>query len=362
MKKVLLTTISIFVGIVAFAQNSTIITPSTSCRVFRNFNSADEGFNSPSIYSNANDVSFNWNAIAGAEVENSGLSIRSASLISPVYIQTEPGVATVGFKYSAPAGSFYRVRIISAVISSLLEVLATTANGPVYTPLSDTAGNICLLITDADLTVGKQFRIEFTFALSQPGNVTFDDLALSVAAGPLPVLFQGFVARKNTDGTLKLLWNVGQEINVKGYYLQSSTNGIDFIDAGYVSASNKAVYSLDYKDKIAELMFFKVKNEDLDGSFKFTPIIKVFEKNQTDPHIQLYPIPANNVVTIQHNAASQNATVTLYSTTGKILQQVRSAPLTFQTQLKVNNLSKGVYIIKYNDGQALPQAVMMIKN
>jgi hypothetical protein len=109
-------------------------------------------------------------------------------------------------------------------------------------------------------------------------------------------------------------------------------------------------------------MFFKVKNEDLDGSFKFTPIIKVFEKNQTDPHIQLYPIPANNVVTIQHNAASQNATVTLYSTTGKILQQVRSAPLTFQTQLKVNNLSKGVYIIKYNDGQALPQAVMMIKN
>lgn len=299
----------------------------------------------------------------GAELETSELTMRSASLISPIFIQSEPGVATIGFKYSVPLGTSYRIRIISAVSSSTpLEIMATTSNGPVFTPFSTTDGNICLLLTDADLLVGKQVRFEFTFRMTQHGNILFDDLALSVAAGPLPVTFEGFVARKNNDGSVKLLWNVGDEINVKGYFVESSTNGIDFVNSGYLKAEGKSVYSLDYTGNISQVMFFKIKNIDFDGKNSYTPIIKIYGNEQAKKSIQIYPSPASDLVTIQHSKASANTLITLYSPVGKLLQQVKVAPFTYQTQLNVNKLAKGVYVVKFNDEQAPTQSILLIKN
>jgi len=362
MKKILLLSTLILTAITVNAQDPTIVSNANNCSVFRNFNTYHEDFSSPSIYSDPNDVAFNWDAAAGAEIESSQLTMRTASLISPIYIQSEQGAATIGFKYSVPAGTSYRLRIISVDPNDPREIVATTANGPVYTPFSQTSGNICLLLVDADLVPGKRVRFEFAFRMTQPGNLLFDDLALSVAAGPLPVTFQGFVARKNNDGTIKLLWNVAQEQNVKGYFVETSTNGADFTNGGYVNAAQKMVYSFDYTGKQSELLFFRIKNEDFDGKSTNSSIIKVFAKDQTGSSIQLYPVPANEQVTIQHAKASTNGMITLLSPVGKLLQQVKVAPLTLQTQLNISNLPKGVYIVKYNDGIAREQAVMLIKN
>lgn len=362
MKKSLLITIMIAAGFTAMAQSPTTVTTATNCTVFRNFNTSDEGFSSPSIYSGGDDVSFYWNAVTGEEVENSGLNGRSGSLISPVYIQTEPGRLTVGFKYAVPNNSSYRIRIISGTIGVPLEILATTANGPVYTNFPANSGNICLLLTDADLTVGTPIRIEFTYKANHPGNFHFDDLALTVAGGPLPVTFMGFVARKNTDGTVKLLWNVGAEVNVKGYYVESSTNGTDFINAGYVTASGKSIYELDYAGKLLQTTYFRVRNIDFDGRSKYTPVIKIYVKDQADAQIQVYPVPANDQVTIQHRKASDKAMISLISPDGKILQQLVAVPNTFQTQINISNLQKGLYFVSYDDGQSDVQISRIIKN
>ncbi len=362
MKKPLLLAIMIATGFSAWAQSPTTVTIATNCSVFRNFNNSDEGFSSPSIYSSANDVSFYWNAGAGKEIETSGLKKRSGSLISPVYIQTEQGRLTVGFKYVAPNNSSYRIRVISGAIGGPIEILATTANGPVYTDFPANSGNICLLLTDADLAVGTPIRLEFTYNTNHRGNFYFDDLSLTVAGGPLPVTFMGFVARKNNDGTIKLLWNVGAEVNVKGYYVESSTNGVDFINAGYVTASGKSIYDLDYTGKLLQTTYFRVRNVDFDGRSKYTPIIKVYAKSQTDSQIQIYPVPANELVTIQHRKTSGKTTISLISTDGKVLQQVVAVPGTFQTQINIRNLQNGLYFVRYDDGQGNIQISRVIKN
>ncbi len=112
------------------AQSPTTVNPSAGCSFVFNFNSSDEGFSSPSIYSDDDDVSFFWNATDGALVDNSGISNRDGSLISPIYPNSLNGQTIVGFTYSAPAGTDYRIRIISGVNA---DILATTANGPVWT-------------------------------------------------------------------------------------------------------------------------------------------------------------------------------------------------------------------------------------
>ncbi|MGG9963724.1 T9SS type A sorting domain-containing protein [Ferruginibacter sp. SUN106] len=362
MKKFLLSAVVIASGLAATAQSPTVVTTVTNCSVFRNFNLSDEGFSSPSIYSDGNDVSFSWNAGAGAEIESSGLVGRSGSLISPVYVQSEPGHVTLGFKYTVPVNTQYRVRVISAVSTSPLEILATTANGPVYTSLAGTSGNVCIALADADLEVGHLIRFEFTFRAITPGNITFDDLALSVAGGPLPVTFEGFVARKNTDESIKLLWNVGEEVNVKGYYVESSTDGINFTNATYVTATGKSIYSFDYPGKTVQTLFFRVKNVDFDGRSKYSATIKVYSKTQATAQIQIYPMPAREQVTIQHNKATENTVITILSPEGKILQRKAVVASTLQTQLNISGLAAGIYFVKYDDGTGNTQSVKLIKN
>ncbi len=363
MKRFLLFAVLAGSGIFAGAQAPTTVTTVSTCNVFRNFNASDEGFSSPSIYSDGNDLSFFWNLAAGAELETSGVNgTRSASLISPIFFQTGPGVVTVGFRYIMPSNTQYRIRVISASTSGPLEILATTANGPVFTTLPSTSGNICVMLTDADLTVGRQVRFEFTFRATPSGSMLFDDLSLSVSGGPLPVTFEGFVARKNADETVKLLWNVGHEVNVKGYYIESSTNGTNFINAGYVDATGSTVYSYDYNSKFSQSMFFRIRNIDFDGKSKYSPVIRVNNTNPLNSDILVYPLPAKDLVTVQHGQASAKALITLVSTTGTIMQQVIAVPFSLQTQLNISRLPVGIYLIKYDDGKGNIQSAKLVKN
>jgi len=367
MKKFLLLAFTCFGAITAIAQFPTTSTNVTNCNVFRNFNLSDEGFSSPSIYSESSDVSFFWNSAAGAEIEMSGLNGRTGSLISPIYTLSETGRTTIGFKYEVPAGTEYRIRIITAASNPPLEILATTANGPFFTVLPSLAGNICVRLNDQDLVAGQQIRYEFTFRVpTAEGNSTkrvlFDDLSLDVQGGPLPVTFQGFVARKLDDGTTKLLWDVSQEVNVKGYYVESSSNGVNFQNIGYVSASGKNVYSLNYADKISGTMYFRVKNVDFDGKGKYSAIIKLFGKETVLNSLQVYPQPAYEQVTVQHNKATERAVFTLYSAEGKIILQKLAMPSTQQTQLNISNLNSGLYMLRYDDGSGKVQSKSLIKN
>ena len=365
MKKFLLSALTCLTCIAAFAQYPTTQTNITGCSVFRNFNTSDEGFSSPSIYSSDQDVQFNWNPLAGAEIENSGLNGRTGSLLSPAYTLSETGQTTIGFKYEVPVGTEYRIRIITAVTNPPLEVLATTANGPIYTAFTTTTGNLCVRLTDQDLVAGQQVRFEFTFRVPsgrQNERVLFDDLSIAVQGGPLPVTFQGFVARKLDDGSTKFLWDVSQEINVKGYYIEASTNGVNFQTIGYVNASGKKVYSLNYADKISGTMYFRVRNVDFDGKGKYSAIIKLFGKETVLNGLQVYPQPAYEQVTIQHNKATERAVFTLYSADGKIIMQKLAMPSTQQTQLNISNLNSGLYMLRYDDGSGKVQSKSLIKN
>lgn len=363
MKKFLLSAIIFAIASASFAQTATTVTNSNSCFVTNNFNASSGGFSSPSIYSNADDVSFYWNQVAGEQIETSGLSTRSGSIISPIYNLTNAGSVNVGFKYITPLLGSYRIRIISAVTSLPLEILATTANGPVYTDFPSTSGTICLLMSDANLTLGRSVRFEFTYKASQLGNMHFDDFYASAAVnGPLAVTFEGFTARKNTDGSVKLLWNVGQEVNVNGYYPESSIDGINFTSIGFVTAVNKTIYDLDYTGKLPQIIYFRVRNLDIDGKSKYSAIIRVNSKEQANKSILLYPLPATNMVIVEHPSSVERASISLYSLQGNLLQQINIDPLTLQTQVNLNKLTKGIYIVKYITASGLTQNAKLIKN
>jgi hypothetical protein len=344
------------------AQSPTTVLVSSDCNFIRNFSTSDEGFSSPSIYSSDANVSFYWNASAGALIESSGITNREASLISPVFLNTLTGQTVIGFTYSAPAGTQYRIRVITSVINPPLEILATTANGPLWSPLPSTSGSMCLLLLDADLPTGAGIRYEISFRANQATDILFDNFAINSANSPLPVTFLGFVARKNDNGTTRLLWNVGEEMNVTRYVVERSLNGNDFTTVGSVAAGGKAVYSLEDNQVITETRYYRVKNVDIDGSSKYTPVIKVSGKERVAGQIQLYPMPAKDQVYIQHDKAPAKVNISIYNLEGKMIQQVQAIPNTYQTSLNISKLMSGMYLVKYDDGNGDIQSAKLIKN
>ena len=359
--KSMLLTACLAQGLFVAAQSPTVVSNANNCTITQNFNTTGGNFSSPSIYSDPNDVSFSWYSGPGALLEGSGLTARTASVISPVYSNTGLGNTTVGFNYIAPPGSEYRIRVISGVPNSTLQILATTANGPVWTPFPSTSGNICLLLTDADLTFGAPLRFEITYRATAANNMLFDNFALATEAGPLPVSFMGFVARKNDNGSVKLLWDVASEINVKGYEVEASLNGSDFTSIGFVNAAAKNSYNFTYNQASTETRFFRIKNVDFDGKYKYSPIIKVNGKDKAS-EIQLYPVPAKDQVYVQHEKAPEKATIAIISPDGRIIRKVNAISNTVQTSLDIHDLKPGLYIVKYDDGAGDSQTTKLIKN
>ncbi len=214
-------------------------------------------------------------------------------------------------------------------------------------------------MTDADLALGIPIRYEFSFRSSTAGNITFDNFTLAAANAPLPVTFFGFVAKENADGSIKLLWNVGEEVNVKNYTVEKSTDGSSFYAIGTVQAGGKSTYSFNDDQSVKGNVYYRIKNNDLDGQSKYSGIIKISGARNTN--LQLYPQPATSQAFLQHEKAPAKAVISILTLDGRVVKQIKAAPNTFQTQLNVSELSAGLYFVKYDDNSGQVQTLKLIK-
>ncbi len=344
---------------VTIAQNPTTVDSSDECGVVQDFNNDMGDFSSPSIYSNDNDAPFYWYDTANAWIEDHGLVARSASIISGVYQNPTEGYTIVGFYYEAPLGSEFRIRVVTSTMSPPLEILATTAIGPIWDPFPSTSGVICLRINDAEIHSGMYLRYEVSYRSVLPGRFVFDDFALGPQAIPLPVTFKGIVARKE-NGTVRVKWDVAEEVNVRGYEVERSTNGIQFSKIGWVDAGKGNVYGFTDLQTQPGTNYYRVRNIDFDGKFKYSGIVKV--TNNKVGSLRVYPIPTSSTLNVQHDKAKAGSTITLTTVDGKQIKVVSPVANSFQTVVDVSQYKAGMYFIKFNDGEGNTESFKVIKN
>jgi len=346
----------------ASSQNPTTVASASNVNVVENFNSGHGSFSSSSLYSNPDDASFYYNASSGAWIESSGLAIRDASIISSVYLNNQPsGGISIGFSFEAPAGTQFRIRIINALCNCTggATLAGTTANGPLWTFLPSLSGTLKLKLNDADLYNGQNLRFEISFRASSFGNVLFDNFALGdIAASPLPVTFKGIFAQQVSNAT-HLLWDVADEVDVKGYEVERSINGVQFNTIGFVNANGKSAYVFADNDGIGSTVYYRVKNVDVDGKFKYSGVVKVTNKRSSS--LKLYPLPAQNTVTLQHTKLGVGSRMIITTVDGKTVKQFNPAIGSFQTKLDLTGINPGMYIIRLNDGNESIESIKLIK-
>jgi hypothetical protein len=222
-----------------------------------------------------------------------------------------------------------------------------------------------VLFTDIQgFNPGDRYRLYINLEAATSSNnnqcIEFDDFRTSgfVALIPLPVNFTSFTG-KNANETAVLTWTVSGEKDVLRYIVEKSANGTDFIKVGEITATGASTYSFTDNKPQQGVNFYRIRNEDADGKFKFSSVLRMnFGRSIA---IKAFPMPALTTVTIEHSAVDKSGRISLLNSNGQVIRQIDVKPELTQTHINLSGLNSGVYIVRFDNGSGKVETIKIIK-
>ena len=240
--------------------------------------------------------------------------------------------------FNTTTEQLYRVTNIS---------VATAAAGVVVnftTPATWNSGIVRMRLTEDLSTIYGVTAISNNSASLQYGQA--EDYPAFLNAGTLPVTLVDFSGSR-TGSTISLKWRTSQELNMKGFEVQRSTNGRDFSGVGNVAATNNvtgASYSLNDAVSNSGTYFYRLKIIDKDASFTYSSIASFKVSNR----LQVNENPFTDKITVQLPKTSGTVAFRLLDASGRTVYQEKQL-LSNQTAatvyLKDKSITAGIYIL-----------------
>jgi Concanavalin A-like lectin/glucanases superfamily/Secretion system C-terminal sorting domain len=182
---------------------------------------------------------------------------------------------------------------------------------------------------------------------------------LGTATIPLPLNLISFTGKNIETGNL-LSWLTANEVALSHFEIENSENGKTFEKIGELKAnggpSEKVYYEffdlqlINYNSQL----FYRLKMVDLDGKFKYSKIINIENKAQSE--ITIYPNPTSDYFTISGNMKFEK--LQIVDASGKVLKEFLPQN---GNRYSLAGISAGVYFVKNNGGNSLNINKLIIK-
>jgi hypothetical protein len=202
-----------------------------------------------------------------------------------------------------------------------------------------------------DISAYNSQTIQIGFeGVSQFGNVIgLDDINISYI-GTVPVTMLSFDAIR-VGKSNNLTWVTTNEINSSRFEIEHSTNGINYVSIGSVTAigngTSKQTYRFIDANPSKGNNYYRIKTVDLDNSYKISEVRNV--KNIGSVEMQVNPNPvSSSIMNISLEAeTTEKATILItdlsgrkvYTGTTNVIAGSNTIPV------NVNNLNKGIYLV-----------------
>ena len=193
--------------------------------------------------------------------------------------------------------------------------------------------------------------------------LALDDICIALqpaAGGPLPVSLVDFTASKQNK-VVDLNWQTSIEQNSSYFDVEFSRDGSKFESIGKVKASASSStlknYSLKHLSPVNGLNYYRLKLVDVDGSFTYSAVRTVKFSNSMS--IAIMPNPTADRVYITSNEGGILQSVSLYSISGKLLQQVNNFVL--GKSIDLSTYSPSVYILKLLDKNGSTEVIKVVR-
>lgn len=180
------------------------------------------------------------------------------------------------------------------------------------------------------------------------------------ASSPLPVKFVGFtVTRKNSDAFIQ--WSTSEEVSADMYQVERSLDGSNWNTIAYVAAvgnsSSLNNYSFTDKNVSAKIVYYRIKEVDVDGKTTYTAIKSIKSESASGAEIKIAGI-SNKVLLQFPEEIKGNLLVRFVSKSGQVVdQQTINNPV---GQVVLNSKFTGNYIIAVSNGQDINTAKQVI--
>ena len=212
------------------------------------------------------------------------------------------------------------------------------------------ADNVLLFDTYTSIVTDLKSASEYSFSIISGVAASQGPNRFYVVVGnnaALPVKLLQFTAHKTGNKQATLRWSTAQETNSKVFEIERSTNGVQYASIGNVAAggNTKKVINYEFVDNNPQSVnYYRLKQIDLDGSVSYSHVQYVL-MDETQTSIKLYPIPATEILTIEHT--ERIASVRVMDISGRLLLDHEGT--TRRETLSVESLKAGVYIIELMD-------------
>ena len=182
------------------------------------------------------------------------------------------------------------------------------------------------------------------------GLYDFDTITVS---GVVPLTLLSFDAFKNKN-SVSLQWKTSNEINTSHFDIERSSDAVNFAKIGKVNAVNVAgvnAYSYEDVQPFKGINFYRLKQIDINGSFKYSNINKVMFESFGDV-INIYPNPAKDFIQFDYVSKQKTILVNLFDMQGRLIKTTTIANI-LPLKLNVENLTNGKYIVQLSDGEKI---------
>lgn len=175
----------------------------------------------------------------------------------------------------------------------------------------------------------------------------------------LPLKIAAFDVAKNGNTAAITLATTERNPNAT-VTIERSTNGVNFTALTTMPAGNSMLFQYtDVSPVQNEKNYYRAKLAGANGEVVYTSIKMVRFTQGT--RVDVYPVPASDVLNVSWNHTGSNISINLYSPAGQLMLNKQVKEMTSQTALDISRMPAGYYILKVTAGEEVLAQQKIIK-
>lgn len=166
-----------------------------------------------------------------------------------------------------------------------------------------------------------------------------------VNSGTVPLKLINFTVKKQ-NAFAQLNWTTLQELNIKSFIIERSTDQNQWDAIGNVNAAGNSAERRNYNtidfNPAKGVNYYRLKMVDTDGRFIYSETRLVYFGN--DAAIAIVPNPAKEKATLFLPGNTSFTSISIYDMNGRLMKKIHSNEESVQVDLR--NIPKGIYLVK----------------
>lgn len=180
------------------------------------------------------------------------------------------------------------------------------------------------------------------------GGTSGSGVITGTTSSPLPVELIHFYAEQKNKTEVVLTWQTASEKNNAGFEVLHSFNGGQWEKIGFVNGKGNSdlihSYFFTHHGVYWEMNYYKLKQVDVDGGYKYSSILYV-PINNLNLYTKLYPNPNNGSVQLETEVDLSDHDLKLYNAAGWEQPFILIKNETGRFTIDLSNLPKGLYLL-----------------